>query len=89
MFIRSVCWHPLSSTFILMLPYAWSCRSTVNRGRGTRVAYLHDADLVRNRRVLNLEILVTDLEFADNMALEEGALCSEPLHGTRPARLID
>ena len=25
----------------------------------------------------------------DNIENEEGALCSEPLHGTRPARLID
>ena len=39
------------------------------QGEGIRVAYLHDADLVRNRRVLNLETLVTDLEFADDMAL--------------------
>ena len=36
---------------------------------GIRVAYLLDADLVGNRRILKLETLVTDLEYADNMAL--------------------
>ena len=33
------------------------------------MAYLPDADLVWNRRLPKLEMLVTDLEFADNMAL--------------------
>ena len=37
--------------------------------RGIKVAYLLDADLVGNRRSLKLETLVTDLEYADNMAL--------------------
>ena len=37
--------------------------------RGIKVAYLLDADLVGNRWSLKLEILVTDLEYADNMAL--------------------
>ena len=39
----------------------------MNRGIG--VAYLHDAKLVGNRRKLQLETLVTDLEYADDMAL--------------------
>ena len=36
---------------------------------GIKVAYLHDADLVRNRKTLRFESLVTDLEYADDMAL--------------------
>ena len=39
------------------------------QGRGIRVAYLHDADLVGNRRIPKLETLVTDLKYADDMAL--------------------
>ena len=41
------------------------------RGRGIRVPYIymHNGDLVGNRRVLNLETLVTDLEFAGSMTL--------------------
>lgn len=38
-------------------------------GRRVRIAYLHDADLIGNRRDLKLETLVTDLEYADDMAL--------------------
>ena len=37
--------------------------------KGVKVAYLHNADLVGNRRILRLETLVTDLEYADDMAL--------------------
>jgi hypothetical protein len=37
--------------------------------RGIKLAYLLDADLVGNRRILKLETLVTDLEYADDMAL--------------------
>ena len=37
--------------------------------RGIKVAYLLDADLVGNRQSLKLETLVTDLEYADDMAL--------------------
>ena len=33
------------------------------------MAYLLDADLVGNRRILKLETLVTGLEYADDMAL--------------------
>ena len=40
-----------------------------SQGRGVRVVYLHDAKLVGNRRKLQLETLVTDLEYADDMAL--------------------
>ena len=40
-----------------------------SQGRGIKVAYLHDADLVGNRRILRFESLVTDLEYADDMAL--------------------
>ena len=39
------------------------------QGSGIRVAYLLDADLVGNRRIPKLETLVTDLEYADDMAL--------------------
>ena len=39
--------------------------------RGIKVAYLIDADLMGNRRSLKLETLVTDLEYADDMALLE------------------
>ena len=37
--------------------------------KGVKVAYLHNADLVGNRKILRLETLVTDLEYADDMAL--------------------
>ena len=40
-----------------------------HQGRGIKVAYLLDADQVGNRRILNLETMVTDLEFTDDMAL--------------------
>ena len=36
---------------------------------GHQRAYLHDADLVGNRMTLRFESLVTDLEYADDMAL--------------------
>ena len=39
------------------------------QGSGIRVAYLLNADLVGNRRIPKLEMLVTDLEYADDMAL--------------------
>ena len=39
------------------------------QGSGIRVAYLLDADLVGIRRISKLETLVTDLEYADHMAL--------------------
>ena len=44
-------------------------------GRGIKVAYLHDADLVGNRKILKLESLVTDLEYADDMALLSDNWC--------------
>ena len=34
-YVRAVCWHPISSTFIFMLPYAWPWRSTINRGEAS------------------------------------------------------
>ena len=37
--------------------------------RGIKVAYILDADLMGSRRSLKLETLVTDLEYADDMAL--------------------
>ena len=37
--------------------------------RSARVAYLHDAKLVNNRRKLQLETVVSDLDYADDMAL--------------------
>ena len=36
--------------------------------RGIKVAYLLDTNLVGNRRSLKLDTLVTDLEYADDMA---------------------
>ena len=39
------------------------------QGRGIGVAYLLDADVVGNRTVLKLETLVTNLGYADDMAL--------------------
>ena len=38
-------------------------------GKGIKVAYLHNADLMGNRKTLKFETLVTDLEYADDMAL--------------------
>ncbi|MDA8001968.1 MAG: reverse transcriptase domain-containing protein [Alphaproteobacteria bacterium] len=40
-----------------------------SQGKGIKVAYLHDADLVGNRKMLKFESLVSDLEYADDMAL--------------------
>ena len=37
--------------------------------KGIKLAYLHDAELVGNRKILRLESLVTDLEYADDMVL--------------------
>ena len=37
--------------------------------KGIKLAYLHDAELVGNRKILKLESLVTDLEYADDMVL--------------------
>ena len=37
--------------------------------KGIAVAYRHNAELVGNRQTLQLETLVTDLEYADDMAL--------------------
>ena len=39
-----------------------------SRGMGIKVAYLHDADLVGKRKTLRYESLVTDMEYADDMA---------------------
>ena len=39
------------------------------QNKGIAVAYLHNAELVGNRQKLQLETLVTDLEYADDMAL--------------------
>ena len=38
------------------------------KGRGVRVACLHDAKLVGNRRKLQYEAIISDLENADDMA---------------------
>ena len=38
------------------------------QGKGVRVAYLHDAELMSNRRKLQHEALISDLEYADDMA---------------------
>ena len=35
--------------------------------KGIKLAYLHDAELVGNRKILRLKSLVTDLEYADDM----------------------
>ena len=39
------------------------------QGKDIKVAHLHDANLVGNRKILKLETLVTNLEYADDMAL--------------------
>ena len=39
------------------------------QGRGVSMAYLHDAKLVGNRKKLQLETVITNLEYADDMAL--------------------
>ena len=38
-------------------------------GKGFKVAYLHDANLLGNRKTLKLQTLLTDLEYGDDMAL--------------------
>ena len=40
-----------------------------SQGKGITIAYLHDADLVGNRKILKCESLVSDQEYADDMAL--------------------
>ena len=39
------------------------------QGRAVSMAYLHDAKFVGNRKKLQLETIITDLEYADDMAL--------------------
>ena len=39
------------------------------QGRGVSMAYLHDSKLVGNRKTLQLETIIADLEYADDMAL--------------------
>ena len=39
------------------------------RGRGVRMAYLHEGKLIGNRKKLQWETLVSDLEYADDMVL--------------------
>ena len=66
-FARAVCWHPLNFYFDVAIRMV--LEEHRQQGSGIRVAYLLDADLVGNRRVPKLEMLDTDLEYADNMAL--------------------
>ena len=67
-FAKAVCWHPHFSTYF---DTAIHMALDVHRQeeRGIKVAYLLDADLVGNRQNLKFETLVTDLEYADDMAL--------------------
>ena len=67
---RVVCLLPPSSTSTLMWPFVWPwktirCRVEVR----ACMAYLHDAKLVCNRKRLQLETIITDLEYTDDMAL--------------------
>ena len=59
----------LAPTLFNLLSSIWHLDDHHSQGRGVRVVYLHDAKLVGNRRKLQLETLVTDLEYADDMAL--------------------
>ena len=43
--------------------------ATHTQNKGVRIAFLHNAKLVGNRRNLQLETLVTDLKYADDIAL--------------------
>ena len=67
---RDAFWLQLFSTSTSMPSF--ECPLTASHqmmNRGIGVAYLHDTKLVGNRRKLQLETLVTDLEYADEMAL--------------------
>ena len=44
-------------------------RTGVEQNKSIAVAYLHNAELVRNRQTVQLETLVTDRQYADDMAL--------------------
>ena len=47
------------------------------KSRGVRVAYLHGAKLVDNHRKLQHEAIISNLEYADNMALEADNMALE------------
>jgi hypothetical protein len=43
-----------------------------HEGKGVKFVYLHTVDLLGNRRILREESIVSDLEYADNIALLSG-----------------
>ena len=63
---RGVFWHLHFLICIMMLSFI--CRWTV-QNKGAGIAYPHNVKLVGNCRKLQLETLVTTLEYADDMAL--------------------
>ena len=67
--VRAVCLLPPSSTSNFVIAIHMALEDHRLQGRGVRVAYLHNAKLVGNRRKLHLESIITDLEYADDMAL--------------------
>ena len=69
--VRAVCWLPTYSICTLMLLYIYIWHRTMANCKVevVRVAYLRDAKLVGNPTKLHLDTVVTDLEYADDMAL--------------------
>ena len=66
--VKDVHWHQYFSIYfdaviLMALGSHWE------QNKGIAVVYLHNAELVGNRQMLQLETLVTDLEYADDMAL--------------------
>ena len=63
--------HPVPALFNLyfdtVIPMSLDSHRVQNKC--VEIAYLHDANFVGNRRKLQLETLVTDLEYGDDMAL--------------------
>ena len=67
---RAVLLHRHFSVSTLLLPFIrMSLDEHRAQNRGVRVACLHNAKLVGNRKRLQSEILVTDLDYADDMAI--------------------
>ena len=75
-YVRVVFWHQHFSTCTLTWSYVchWTAIGQPSdshrmQNKGVGVSYLHDTKLVGNHRTLQFETLITDLEYADDMAL--------------------
>ena len=69
MSVKAVYWPPTLFNLDFDMAICMALENGQLKGRGVRVAYLHGAKLVDNRRKLQHEAIISDLEYADAMAL--------------------